>query len=160
MIICSRRACCLKLLHAYRGMHPPDAAIRAARLSPRLEAAQHLPKRLSLPSSRLLGLPSAVPDRPLPATPVVGSLSSESTVQTLRWLRRLLTFAQTVPVWPTSRCSARLPSDPSPPSPLHCRCGTLPSESTALSHCSSSIATSALSNSLAVSYSKTQSLQL
>ena len=38
-------------------MRPPDAAIHAVRLSPHLEAAQHLLKRLSLPSSRLLCLP-------------------------------------------------------------------------------------------------------
>ena len=38
-------------------MHPPDAAISAVRLSQHLEAAQHLLKRPSLPSSRLLCLP-------------------------------------------------------------------------------------------------------
>ena len=48
---------CLDALDCYRRMHPPDAAIRAAHLSPRLEAAQHLLKRPSLPSSRLLRLP-------------------------------------------------------------------------------------------------------
>ena len=42
----------LKLLR----MHPPDAAIRAASLSPRPQAVQHLHKCLSLPSSRLLCL--------------------------------------------------------------------------------------------------------
>ena len=63
-----------------------------ARLSPRLEAAQHLLKRSSPPSSRLLFLPRSgaaslpdVPERPLPATPAVGTLSSESTVPTPRW---------------------------------------------------------------------------
>ena len=71
-------------------MHPPDAAIRAAHLSLRLQAAQHLS---SLPSSRLLclplsggcgaAIPLAVPERPLPATPDVGPLASESAVPTL-----------------------------------------------------------------------------
>ena len=62
-IICSRSACCLRLLHAYRRKHPPDAATSATRLSPRLEAAQHLLKRssLALPSSRLLCLPLSCP---------------------------------------------------------------------------------------------------
>ena len=74
-------------------MHPPDAAIRAARLSLRLQAAQHLLKRLSLPSSRLLCLSlsgaailPAVPERPLPAASDVGPLASESAVLTLRRL--------------------------------------------------------------------------
>ena len=86
-------------------MHPQDAAIRAARLSLRLQATQHPLKRLSLPSSRLLCLPlsgaailPAVPERPLPATPDVGPLASESAVPTLRRLRLRLTRAQTVPV--------------------------------------------------------------
>ena len=35
-IICSGSACCFRLLHAYRRMHPPDAAIREAYRSPRL----------------------------------------------------------------------------------------------------------------------------
>ena len=57
-------------------MHPPDAAIRAARLSLRLQAAQHLLKRSSLPSSRLLCLPLSgaaipldVPDAAAAAAP-------------------------------------------------------------------------------------------
>ena len=63
-------------------MHPPDAAIRAARLYPRLEAAQHMLKRSNLPAKRLLCLPlrggaslPAVLDGPLPSTPAVGPLS-------------------------------------------------------------------------------------
>ena len=59
-IICSRSECCLRLLHATdecTQQRPPDAAIRAARLSPRLEAAQQLLKQSSLPSSRFLCLP-------------------------------------------------------------------------------------------------------
>ena len=86
-------------------IHLPDAAIRAARLSLRLQAAQHLLKRSSLPSSRLLCLPlsgAAIPlavlERPLPATIDVGPLASESAVPTLRRLRLRLTRAQTVPV--------------------------------------------------------------
>ena len=84
--ICLRSACCLMLLPAYRRKHPPDAGTSAARLSQRLEAAQHLLERLSLPSSRLLCLPlsraaslQAVPERPLPDTPGLGRLSSKST---------------------------------------------------------------------------------
>ena len=38
----------------------------------------------------------AVPERPLPTTPGVGPLSSESTVHTLHRLRLYLTSAQTV----------------------------------------------------------------
>ena len=87
-IICSRSAChgCLMLLPAYRRKHTPDTDTSAARLSQRLEAAQHLLERLSLPSSRLLCLPlsraaslQAVPERPLPDTPGLGRLSSKST---------------------------------------------------------------------------------
>ena len=52
-IICSRSACCSSCCMR---MHPPDAAIRAASLSPRPQAVQHLHKCLSLPSSRLLCL--------------------------------------------------------------------------------------------------------
>ena len=58
-IICSRSACCLRM-HAYRRMHPPEAAICEAAWPidpPGLEAAQHLLKWSSLPSSRLLRLP-------------------------------------------------------------------------------------------------------
>ena len=88
-----------------RRMHCPDAAICAASLSPRPQAAQHLLKWPSLPSSHLLclllsgaaSLPT-VPERSLPATPAVGALSSESTVHTLQRLRLRLTPAQTVPV--------------------------------------------------------------
>ena len=76
-------------------MHPVDAAICAARLSPRLQTTQHLLKRSSMPSSRLLCLSlsgaaslPAVLERPLPATPDVGPLFSESTVHTL-WRLRL-----------------------------------------------------------------------
>ena len=48
----------LDAFDCYRRMHPPDAAIRAAvRLSQHLEAEQHLLKRPSLSSSRLLCLP-------------------------------------------------------------------------------------------------------
>ena len=112
-LACSRTACCLRLLHAYRRMHPPDATIRAARLSPpRLQAARHL-KQSSLPSSRLLCLPHsgaaslpAVPERPHPTKSALGPISSEPTVLVLRRLRRRLKPAQTVPVclWcPTSR---------------------------------------------------------
>ena len=86
-------------------MHTPDAAIRAARLSLRLQAVQHLLKRSSLPSSRLLCLPlisaailPAVPERQLLATPDVEPLASESAVLTLRRLLLRLTRAQTVPV--------------------------------------------------------------
>ena len=50
-------AACLDAFDCYRRMRPPDAAISAVRLSPHLEAAQHLLKRPSLPSSRLLCLP-------------------------------------------------------------------------------------------------------
>ena len=50
-------AACLEAFDCYRRMRPPDAAIHAVRLSPHLEAAQHLLKRPSLPSSRLLCLP-------------------------------------------------------------------------------------------------------
>ena len=42
-------------------MHPPDAGIRAASRSQRLEAAQQLLKWSSLPSSRLLCPPLAAP---------------------------------------------------------------------------------------------------
>ena len=50
-------AACLEAFDCYRRMRPPHAAISAVRLSPHLEAAQHLLKRPSLPSSRLLCLP-------------------------------------------------------------------------------------------------------
>ena len=46
-------AACLDAFDCYRRMHPPDAAIRAVRPSQHLEAAQHMLKRQSLPSSRL-----------------------------------------------------------------------------------------------------------
>ena len=65
---------------------------------------------LHLPHSGAASLPAA-PDRPLPATPAVGPLSSESTVHTLQRLWLCLTPAETVPVclwWPTSHASARL----------------------------------------------------
>ena len=92
-------------------MHAPDAATRAARLSPRLEAAQHLVKQSrlpsSLPSSRLLCLPlsgarlcrkaahacsdcaclPALPDKLRLCTTVVGPLTSDSTASTLLRLR-------------------------------------------------------------------------
>ena len=78
-LIRSRSAYRLRLLHAFRRTHPPAAAIRAARLSARLEAAQHLPKRSSLPSSRLLCLPLSgavslppAPESNLPPTPDAG----------------------------------------------------------------------------------------
>ena len=54
-------------------MHPPDAAICAARLSPRLEAVQHLLQRSNA------SLTPAVPAHK-------GAISSESTVPTLRRL--------------------------------------------------------------------------
>ena len=63
-----------------------------------------------LPLSGGASLPAA-PERPLPATPAIGPLSSLSTVHTLQRLRLCLTPAHTVPVclWcPTSRASARL----------------------------------------------------
>ena len=68
----------------------------------------------------------AVLERQLPATPAVGSLSSESTAPTLRRLRRCLTpqAAQNAAVCHlclTSHTSARLSSGPLPPIPLHCR---------------------------------------
>ena len=47
----------LDAFDCYRRMRSPDAAIRAVRLSQHLEAEQHLLKRPSLPSSRLLCLP-------------------------------------------------------------------------------------------------------
>ena len=50
-------AACLDAFNCYRRMRPSDAAISAVRLSPHLQAAQHLLKRQSLPSSRLLCLP-------------------------------------------------------------------------------------------------------
>ena len=58
-IICSGSTCCLRLLHTYRQMHPPDAAIREAYRSPCKEAALHLltGKRSGLPASRLLCIP-------------------------------------------------------------------------------------------------------
>ena len=64
-----------------------------------LEAAQHLLKRSSVPSSRLLCLRPAVPERQLPATPAVRPLFSESTELTLRRLRRRLTPAQTLIIY-------------------------------------------------------------
>ena len=98
-------------------MHAPDAATRAARLSPRLEAAQHLLKQSSLssslPSSRLLCMPLsgarlcrkaahacsdcacllALPDKLRHCTTVVGPLTSECTASTLP-LRRPTNFTQ------------------------------------------------------------------
>ena len=130
-------------------MHSSDAAIRAARLSPRLQATQHLLKRQSLPSSRLPCLPLSgaaslptVPERPLPASPAVRPLSSESAVSALQRLRLRLTSAQTAPVclWcPTSRASARLStlsSGHSPQSATESATWTL-RRSAPLSHCQS-----------------------
>ena len=134
-VICLRSACCLKLLLRCMRIHSSDAAIRAARLSPRLQAAQHLLKRQSLPSSRLLCLPLSgaanlptVPERPLLASPAVGPLPSELALPALQRLRLRLTPAQTVPIclWcPTSRASTRLSSGHSPPSAMECAACTL-----------------------------------
>ena len=98
-ILCSGSACCSKLLHAYRRMQPPDAAIREA-YRPGSRAA---PAQAVGPASLTLAVHTP---RQLPATPGVGPLSSESIVPMLRRLRRCLTPAQTVLVclWcPTSR---------------------------------------------------------
>ena len=81
--------------------------------------------------------PSAAPgcaERPLPATPAVGPLSSESTLTTLRRFRRRLTPAQTAPVCllcPTSppMHAYRRPLTAEPTAStqqcLWCRCATL-----------------------------------
>ena len=87
-------AACLDAFDCYRRMRP---RIRAVRLSQHLEAAQHLLKRPSLPSSRLLCLPLTCNRLCREATPAVGPLSSDSTVPTLRRLRRFLAPARTVP---------------------------------------------------------------
>ena len=101
----------------------PSARPLPANLSPRLF------KRSSLPSSRLLCLALSgassrptVLERPLPATPAVGPLSSESAVPTLRRLRsisRLLRARQAAPL----HSYRRAPHLPVRPSPLHGHCG-------------------------------------
>ena len=108
----------LEAAACYRRTHPPDVAIRAAYLSLRqaVESAMLMP---AVPASQRR--PVVPAERPLPATPAVGSYPSESTVPTLRLLRRRRTPAHTAPVCllcPTSRASARLSLGPSPPS--HC----------------------------------------
>ena len=88
---------------------PPDATMRAARRSPRLEAAQH---RLQAAEPAIL-----TPACPSAAVPQVCRLCRTGrplrimTVSRLRRLRRRLTPAQNVPVClrcSTSRASARL----------------------------------------------------
>ena len=78
-IICSRSARFLTLTRAQRRVRPPDAAIRAARPSPRLEAVRRRLKAVEpavptpavrLPLSGAASLPAA-PERPLPAPPAV-----------------------------------------------------------------------------------------
>ena len=118
--------------------------------SPSIPASGSSTERLSLPSSCLLCLPlsraaslQAVPERPLPATPAVGLLASESTMPTMLRLLRCLTPAQPVPIllWCLkSSNSACLSSGSSPPSPLH------------WIKCNRPMATSALSNLLEVFY--------
>ena len=152
-VVCSRSARCLQ---ACRRTHAPEAATRAARPSPRLEAAQRRPERSSRASSRLPCLPlsgarpcrkaaprrpslvleaaqhllrrSSLPyccacpsagraERPPPAAPAEGPRSSDSTVPTLRRLRRRLAPARTVPVClrcPTGRALLSGPPSPSP----------------------------------------------
>ena len=94
----------LDAFDCYRRMHPPDAAIRAVRLFPRLEAAQHVLKRQSLPFSRLLCLPltgTRLCRKAAPESPAVGPLSSESTLPcdaaAVTGLLHRLTPARTVP---------------------------------------------------------------
>ena len=67
-VICSRSACCLRLLHPCRRMHPPRGpsipapdcrAAQTASLTPAVPGPLRLPAR-------------AVPERPLPAIPAVG----------------------------------------------------------------------------------------
>ena len=58
----------LESVACYRRMHLPDAAIRVARPSQRLEATQHLLKQSSQPSSRLQRLqPRLTPAQTVPA---------------------------------------------------------------------------------------------
>ena len=68
-IICLRSACCLRLLHACRVMHPPDAAIRAARLSP-IFGSPAAPQAVepgiltpAVPAPQRPASPPAVPER-------------------------------------------------------------------------------------------------
>ena len=101
--------------HADGTKDGPDAAIHAARKSPRLEAAQHLLKR-----SGLLGPAIVQPEqRRKSADCVQKALSSESTVTvpTLRRLRCRLTAAPTVLVclW--------CPTSWAPHIRVRCRCG-------------------------------------
>ena len=124
-------------------MHPPDAAICAARLSPRLEAVQHLLKRSNA---------SVTPAVPAPQRRHKGPIPSESTVPTLRRLRlsRLLKLC-------LSACGDRKAA------PLHaCRRAThlwMLWRFKCHCHFSSLQLTQSLCQRLAVSYSNTPSLQ-
>ena len=131
MINCSGSACCLRMLHAYRRIHRSDAAIRAARLPPRLEAAQHLPTRSSLPSSRQLCLPNSGASS-LPTVPA-GRSPPYLPRTTLLRVNCADAAADAAPpqdcyccaclLWcPISRPAARLSSGLSPPSLLRRRC--------------------------------------
>ena len=90
----------LDAFDCYRRMRSPDAAIRAVRLSQHLEAEQHLaPAQAAEPAILTPAVPAphlqqSVPKGSSPARPAVGPLSSESTVPTLRRLRRSLAPAR------------------------------------------------------------------
>ena len=144
-------------------MHPPDAAIRAARLSPRPQAAQHLLKWSSLPSSRLLCLPlsgaaslQVVPERPLPprlqqepSPPSQLCTRSSGCGSASRLLRQCLSACSVRQEAPLHACD--LSSGPSDPSATRSTAWTLRQFNC---HCHFSSP-----NSLAVSHWKTSSLQ-
>ena len=96
--------CCLRLLHATDEctleMQPSERPVYPHAWEPRSTCsssrAWHHHACCACPL-----VASCCSERPIPAMPAVGPLSSESIVPTLRWLRRCLTPAQIVPV---SRC--------------------------------------------------------
>ena len=82
-------------------------AHRSPRPGSRAAPAQVVEPAILTPAAPTPQQRPAVPERQLPATPAVGPLSSESTVQMLRWLWRYLTPAQTVLVclWCPTSCA-------------------------------------------------------
>ena len=134
-IICSRSAYCLRLLHAYRRMHPPDAATSATRLSPRLEAAQHLLKRSSRHPHACCACPSAArkaaPRHACRRTTLLRVICANAASRLLRLYLSAYGARQAAPLLACRRAP-------------HLRVHSIDPVA---------IATSALSNSLAVSYS-------
>ena len=106
-------------------MHSSDAAIRAARLSPRLQAAQHLPERRACHPHACCACPSAAPQvyrlclkgHDYRRTPLLRVNSAHAPAAAAS------PHVGSDSAFLTSSASACLSSGPPPPSPLHGHCG-------------------------------------